>query len=162
MSRSVALGLGSNLGDVVANLAEAMRRLFAGGALSFVAASSIYRTVPWGIVDQPAFANAAVLALTTLTPDALLTAVKAIEAAMGRAPAERWGPRLIDIDILDMDGVALATPALTLPHPRVFERAFVLVPLAEIAPDRVIAGRRIAVAAHGLAAGPIIAPPWRA
>jgi len=160
VTRSVALALGSNLGDRVANLGEAMRRLFDGPYLTFVAASSIYETPPWGVTNQPAFANAAVLATTPLGPHALLARVKSVEGVMGRTPAERWGPRLIDIDLIDIAGVALAAPMLTLPHPRLFDRAFVLVPLAEIAPDRIIAGHRVADVARGLIAGPVIAPPW--
>ncbi len=161
MIRSVALALGSNLGDRAANLAEAYARLFAGFDLTFVVASSVYETPPWGVTDQPDFANAAALATTSLKPHALLELVKAVEVAMGRLPAQRWGPRVIDIDLIDIEGIALATLMLTLPHPRLFERAFVLVPLAEIAPERVVSGRRIADAAHGLIAGPVIAPPWR-
>ena len=161
MIRSVAIGLGSNLGDRLANLVEAQRRLFDGTGLAFVAASSVYETPPWGVADQPAFANAVLLARTSLEAHALLALVKAIEAAMGRVAGPRWGPRLIDIDLLNIDGAAISGADLTLPHPGLFERAFVLVPLAEIAPERVIAGRRVGDAASGLVAGPVIAPPWR-
>ena len=161
MSGTIALGIGSNLGDRLANLANALGLLFSGQSLTFLRASSVYETSPWGVTDQPAFANMVVLARTSLAPDAILDRAKAIESAMGREAAPRWGPRVIDIDLLDMDGVTMATPTLILPHPSLFERAFVVVPLAEIVPDRIVGGRRIADAAHGLQAGPIIAPPWR-
>jgi len=159
VSVSVALALGSNVGDTVTNLGEAVRRLFAGPELAFARSSSVYRTPPWGILDQAEFANAVVLGSTSLQPRALLAFVKGIEAAMGRTAGVRWGPRLIDIDVIDMDGVALDTPTLTLPHPRMHERAFVLVPLAEIAPDRIVAGRRVADAARSVETGPVIAAP---
>lgn len=159
MSVSVALALGSNVGDPLANLGEAVRRLFAGPELTFARSSSVYRTPPWGITDQAEFANAVVLARTTLQPSALLAFVKGVETAMGRIAGARWGPRLIDIDLIDMDAIALDTPTLTLPHPRLFERAFVLVPLAEVAPDRIIAGRRVADAARSVETGPVIAAP---
>jgi 2-amino-4-hydroxy-6-hydroxymethyldihydropteridine diphosphokinase len=159
VSVGVTLGLGSNMGDAVANLREAMRHLFAGPELGFVRASSVYRTPPWGMTEQNDFANAVVLGTTGLEPLALLGFVKGIERAMGRAPAERWGPRLIDIDLIDMDGVVMATPVLTLPHARMFERGFVLVPLAEIDPGRMVAGRSVAEALRSMETGPIIAPP---
>ena len=161
MTRAVALALGSNLGDRVGNIMAALERLFAGPELAFAAASSVYETPPWGVTDQPAFANAAVIGETALAPDALLAFVQRIEIAGGRVPGVRWGPRAIDVDLIAIEGVALAAPHLTLPHPRLFERAFVLVPLAEIAPDRIIGGRRIGDAAAGLVAGPVIAQPWQ-
>jgi 2-amino-4-hydroxy-6-hydroxymethyldihydropteridine diphosphokinase len=113
--------------------------------MRLVARSSDYRTPPWGVTDQPAFINAAVVVATSLDPHALLMRVQSVERALGRDRTEerRWGPRPIDIDILAYDDVVLHEPDLTLPHPHLFERAFVLLPLAEIAADRVIAGRRI-------------------
>ena len=161
MTRAVALALGSNLGDRVRNIADALERLFAGPELTFVAVSSVYETPPWGVTEQPAFANAAAIGQTVLAPHALLSLVQRIEIAGGRVPGVRWGPRAIDVDLIDMEDVVLAAPDLTLPHPRLFERAFVLVPLAEIAPALTVGGRRIGEVAAGLIAGPVIAPPWR-
>jgi 2-amino-4-hydroxy-6-hydroxymethyldihydropteridine diphosphokinase len=138
----VLLGLGGNLGDPAAAIATALDRLAAGG-LRILARSSLYRTAPWGVADQPDFINACALAQTELAPHPLLERIHAVERALGRERRERWGPRTIDIDILDYDGVALDDSGLMLPHPRLTERAFVLVPLAEIAPDRVIAGRTV-------------------
>jgi 2-amino-4-hydroxy-6-hydroxymethyldihydropteridine diphosphokinase len=109
------------------------------------ARSSDYRTPPWGVTDQPAFINAAIVVTTSLDPHALLMRVQSIERALGRdrINERRWGPRPIDIDILAFDDVVLNDPDLTLPHPHLFERAFVLLPLAEIAADRIIAGQRV-------------------
>jgi 2-amino-4-hydroxy-6-hydroxymethyldihydropteridine diphosphokinase len=116
-----------------------------GTKLRLKARSSDYATPPWGIEDQPPFVNRCIAVETDLTPQALLARVQAIEHALGRRRTQerRWGPRPIDIDILAYDDVTLDGADLTLPHPRLFERAFVLVPLAEIAPERVIAGRRV-------------------
>jgi len=131
--KSVFLALGTNLGDRGANLAQAL------GEISSIASiqkeSSIYETPPWGVTDQPAFLNQVVGVETSLSPVELLMAVKDIEIKMGRVPSVRFGPRLIDIDILLYDDTVLNIPTLTLPHPRMLERAFVLVPLLEIAPD---------------------------
>jgi 2-amino-4-hydroxy-6-hydroxymethyldihydropteridine diphosphokinase len=138
----VLLGLGGNLGDPAAAIATALDRLAAAG-LRIVARSSLYRTAPWGVADQPDFINACAVAHTEVAPHPLLERIHAVERALGRERRERWGLRTIDIDILDYDGVALDDPGLTLPHPRLTERAFVLVPLAEIAPNRVIAGRTV-------------------
>ena len=126
-------GLGANLGDPAATLREAKTRLDAIGRVTAV--SSLYRTPPWGVADQPPFVNAALALETALDPDALLAALKALERALGRVASVRWGPRAIDIDILDYEGVRRDDPALTIPHARLFERAFVLVPLAEIEPS---------------------------
>jgi 2-amino-4-hydroxy-6-hydroxymethyldihydropteridine diphosphokinase len=126
------LGLGANLGDPVATLREAKTRLDAIGRVTAV--SSLYRTPPWGLADQPPFVNAALALDTALDPDALLASLKALERALGRVASVRWGPRALDVDILDYEGVRRDDPALTIPHARLFERAFVLVPLAEIEP----------------------------
>lgn len=135
----VYLGLGGNLGDRAANLREARRRLVQGG-VEVDRCSSLYETEPWGVVDQPRFLNAVCRGHTGLDPEALLRLAKRIEAEMGRVPAVRYGPRPIDIDILLYDQRRIATPELTIPHPRLRERAFVLVPLAEIAPDLLLPG----------------------
>lgn len=139
------LALGGNLGPVRATFDRALAMLCEGRAVRLTARSSDYATPPWGLTDQPEFINRCVAAETTLAPLALLHRAQAIEQALGRDRAQerRWGPRPIDIDILAYDDIAMDGPELTLPHPRLFERAFVLVPLAEIASTRVIAGRRI-------------------
>jgi 2-amino-4-hydroxy-6-hydroxymethyldihydropteridine diphosphokinase len=151
------IALGGNVGDVRATLDRAAAMLGEGPGLRVVARSSDYLTPPWGLTDQPPFVNAVIAADTTLTPQDLLARAQAVERALGRdrARERRWGPRTIDIDILAYDDVSLDTPELTLPHPRLFERAFVLVPLAEIAPDRIIAGVDVADALAKLDAGGI-------
>ena len=148
----IGLGLGSNLGDRVANIRAALRRLEASGAVELTAVSSIYKTPPWGYLQQPPFANASALARTRLDPSQLLAAVKKVEADMGRKETVRWGPRLIDIDILFYGDTPVSTPDLVLPHKELFNRAFVLIPLAEIAPRLKLAGRSVAEAAAEFAA----------
>jgi 2-amino-4-hydroxy-6-hydroxymethyldihydropteridine diphosphokinase len=139
------LGLGGNIGDVRATFDRAVAMLCAGGAVRLVARSSDYRTPPWGMVDQPAFINAVIMVATSLDPRALLARALSVERALGRERAneQRWGPRAIDIDILAYDDLVIREPDLTLPHPHLFERGFVLLPLAEIAADRIIAGQRV-------------------
>ncbi|MFZ1474007.1 MAG: 2-amino-4-hydroxy-6-hydroxymethyldihydropteridine diphosphokinase, partial [Anaerolineae bacterium] len=132
MASTIFLALGSNLGERRANLVQAIQRL--GQAVQIGALSNVYETPPWGVTDQPAFYNLALAGVTSLTPSALLTFAKQIEQDMGRQPAVRNGPRLIDIDLLLYDNLVYASEALVLPHPRLHERAFVLGPLAEIAP----------------------------
>jgi len=131
----IYIGLGTNLGDRLANLREAISRL--PPRIQVTAESPIYETPPWGMTDQPAFLNMAVKCETSLKPLALLTRLKRIEVALGRTASVRWGPRLIDMDILFYSELVLETPELCIPHPRLHERAFVLVPLADIAPDLV-------------------------
>ena len=142
------LALGGNLGDVRATLDRAIVMLCGGGEVRLLARSSDYATPPWGVEDQPRFVNLCIAAETSLTPQALLARAQSIERTFGRRREQerRWGPRTLDIDILAYDDLALDEPGLTLPHPRLFERAFVLVPLAEIAADRVIAGRQVGAA----------------
>lgn len=139
----VGLGLGSNIGDKAGNIDDALRLLEAGGGLTVTAQSKLYRTAPWGVEDQDWFVNACALAETDLAPDELLARCKSAEAALGRERTIRWGPRLIDIDILFYGDQRIDAPGLTIPHKELFNRAFVLVPLAEIASDRVIAGRTV-------------------
>ena len=131
------LGLGGNLGDRAAALAAALECLDETPGLRRIAVSAIYETEPWGVTDQPPFLNLAAAYETALPPVALLAAVKRVEARVGRAATYRWGPRLIDVDILLYGSrlVAIASPDLRIPHIRLDERAFALVPLAEIAPD---------------------------
>jgi 2-amino-4-hydroxy-6-hydroxymethyldihydropteridine diphosphokinase len=143
------VGLGGNLGDVRATLDEAIRRFADGSDVELTRRSSDYRTPPWGVTDQPPFVNCVIAVETALSPQALLTRALDVERTLGRdrSREQRWGPRTIDVDLLAYGDAKLAEPDLTLPHPRLFERAFVLVPLAEIVPDRLIAGRRLRDAA---------------
>lgn len=134
-TKRVYLSLGTNLGDREANLEQAVERLSRLGVLA--AQSRMMNTEPWGVKDQPDFLNMAVALDTTLDPLDLLIAVKTIEVEMGRIPSPRYGPRLIDIDILWYGGETVNLPGLTIPHPRMRERDFVLVPLADIAPELV-------------------------
>ena len=149
---NVALALGGNVGDKAGTLRRALRALGGEPGIELTAVSRLYRTAPWGKTDQDWFVNACALARTDLAPEALLDRVKALEVELGRKPGERWGPRVIDIDIIAYDDVVLTSGRLTLPHPELFNRAFVLVPLAEIAPERLIAGRRVGEAAASLRA----------
>ncbi len=148
----VVLALGGNVGDKVASLRRALRAIASEPEIELTAVSRFYRTPPWGKTDQDWFVNACALGRTSLEPRALLERVKALEVELGRAPTERWGPRVIDIDLIAYDEVTLKSERLTLPHPELFNRAFVLVPLAEIAPDLVIAGVRVGEAAARLSA----------
>jgi 2-amino-4-hydroxy-6-hydroxymethyldihydropteridine diphosphokinase len=129
----IYLALGTNLGDRLANLRAALDALPPKVVLQ--AESKIYETPAWGFEDQPAFLNMAVKAETSLKPEPLLKHLKQLETRLGRQPSFRWGPRLIDIDLLFYDSLVMETPRLVVPHPRLQERAFVLVPLADIAPD---------------------------
>ncbi|HEB65647.1 MAG TPA: 2-amino-4-hydroxy-6-hydroxymethyldihydropteridine diphosphokinase [Chloroflexi bacterium] len=128
----VLLSLGSNLGDRAANLETAVRAL--SPWVQVTVRSSVYETSPWGYTEQPPFLNMALGGLTHLPPRRLLYRLKGIESRLGRKATFRYGPRVIDLDILAYDDLVLETPALTIPHPRLQERAFVLVPLCEIAP----------------------------
>jgi 2-amino-4-hydroxy-6-hydroxymethyldihydropteridine diphosphokinase len=151
------LALGGNVGDVRATLDRAVAALCDGRDVRLVARSADYRTPPWGVTDQPAFVNLALVVETALAPRALLARALAVEAAFGRnrAREQRWGPRTLDVDIIAYEDIEIDEPGLTLPHPRLFERAFVLAPLAEIAPDREIKGVAIADALARLGPGSI-------
>lgn len=133
MSRAV-LGLGTNLGDRLENLRLAVAALGALPHTCVEAVSSVYETEPVGYADQPAFLNAAAVVETGLSPRALLGACLGIEAAMGRRRTFRNAPRILDIDVLLVEGVEMAEEELTLPHPRMAQRGFVLVPLEELFP----------------------------
>jgi 2-amino-4-hydroxy-6-hydroxymethyldihydropteridine diphosphokinase len=144
-SAEAFVGLGGNVGDVRLSFERAIALLCDGAAVRLVARSSDYRTSPWGVTDQPPFLNAAIAVATQLSPHDLFARALDAERKLGRDRAHelRWGPRTIDLDLLAYDDLVLHDERLTLPHPRLFERAFVLLPLAEIAPDRVIAGIRV-------------------
>ncbi len=129
------LGFGSNLGDRAGNIRAACQELGAHPKISVERLSSLYETAPVGVTEQPDFLNAAAAVRTSLPPDDLLAAMLAIEAHLGRIRNVRWGPRVIDIDMLVYGGETIERPGLVVPHPRLSERAFALVPLAEIAPD---------------------------
>lgn len=147
-SAEALIMFGGNVGgedQVRDTLNRAVAALCDGTAVRLVARSSDYRTPPWGVTDQPPFLNCAIVAETRLDPPALLARAQAVERQFGRdrTRERRWGPRPLDIDLIAYGDATLDTPDLTLPHPRALERAFVLVPLAEIAPKRRISGVRI-------------------
>ncbi len=129
------LGLGSNLGDPARQLDEARRRLERLPGIKINRVSSYYATPPVGVLDQPWFVNAVAEINTTLEPDALLDALLQVEQDMGRVRIQRWGPRLVDLDLLLYNNQIIHTPRLIVPHPEMAGREFVLLPLAEIAPQ---------------------------
>jgi 2-amino-4-hydroxy-6-hydroxymethyldihydropteridine diphosphokinase len=139
------IALGGNVGDVRTTFAKAIAHICGMTQAALLVRSSDYSTPPWGEKDQPRFINACIEIETSLDPHALLFTLHKIEQKFGRdrATEQRWGPRTLDLDLIAYDDVKLDRPELTLPHPRLFGRAFVLVPLGEIAPDRMIAGRRV-------------------
>jgi len=148
----VLIALGGNVGDVRANFRKAIANICGMTQAALLARSSDYATPPWGDEQQDRFINACIEIETSLDPHALLFALHKIEQKFGRdrSKERHWGPRPLDLDILAYDDVTLDKPELTLPHPRLLERAFVLVPLAEIAPQRLIAGKSVAAALAAL------------
>jgi 2-amino-4-hydroxy-6-hydroxymethyldihydropteridine diphosphokinase len=151
------LALGGNVGNSRAILDRAVALLCDGQDVRLKARSSDYLTPPWGLKYQPPFVNMCIAVDTRLGPRELLLRAQAVELQLGRdrAHEKRWGPRTADIDIIAYDDLAVDELGLTLPHPRLFERAFVLVPLAEIAPDKAIAGKRVADALRAVDAAGI-------
>src|SRR5438128_10867219 len=139
------IALGGNVGDVRATFTKAIANICGMAQAALLARSSDYATPPWGETQQDRFINACIEIETSLDPHALLFTLHKIEQKFGRdrASETRWGPRTLDLDFLAYDDVTIARPELTLPPPRLFERAFVLVPLAEIVPERVIGGRQV-------------------
>src|SRR6202451_3245060 len=137
------IALGGNVGDVRATFQKAIANICGMAQAVLLARSSDYATPPWGEPNQARFINACIEIETVLDPHALLFALHRIEKKFGRDRAHetRWGPRTLDLDLIAYDDIKIDKPELTLPHPRLLERAFVLVPLAEIAPDRLIGGR---------------------
>lgn len=162
-SREIGLGFGSNVGDKVDNVRRAMARIFSGAEIAFVAASSIWRTAPWGYLDQDWFANACAVGRTDLSPEEALGFTQGVEEALGREETFRWGPRVIDVDILYLGDAKVASQRLIVPHKEMFNRAFVLTPLAEIRPDLVLDGKSIRAAADetGEQGFSRLSPPWR-
>jgi 2-amino-4-hydroxy-6-hydroxymethyldihydropteridine diphosphokinase len=146
------LGLGGNVGDSRAILDRAVAQLCDGKDVTLIARSSDYKTPPWGFKYQPPFVNLCIAVETVLSPRDLLARAQVVELALGRdrAHEKRWGPRTADIDIIAYDDLTIDELGLTLPHPRLFERAFVLMPLAEIAPDLVIGGKNVRQAAAAI------------
>ncbi|WP_055105419.1 2-amino-4-hydroxy-6-hydroxymethyldihydropteridine diphosphokinase [Paenibacillus ihumii] len=134
------IALGANLGDREATLMEALARLDAHPEIKVLRCSRLYETDPVGYLDQPCFVNMAAALRTTLNPEELLTVMQHIELELGRERKIRFGPRTVDLDLLWVEGQRIDTPLLTLPHPRMMERAFVLVPLTDIVPEEESSG----------------------
>jgi 2-amino-4-hydroxy-6-hydroxymethyldihydropteridine diphosphokinase len=157
------LALGGNVGDSRTILDRAVKLLCDGIEVRLAARSSDYRTPPWGFKYQPPFINLCIAVETSLSPRDLLARAQSVELQLGRdrAHEKRWGPRTADIDIIAYGGLAVHELGLTVPHPRLFERAFVLVPLAEIAPDLLIGGRKVREAAASVDSGGIERLPPR-
>ncbi|MEV4440002.1 2-amino-4-hydroxy-6-hydroxymethyldihydropteridine diphosphokinase [Streptomyces sp. NPDC049577] len=141
--KRAVISLGSNLGNRLETLQGAIDALEDTPGLRVKAVSPVYETEPWGVDagSQPSYYNAVVLVKTTLPPDSLLERGHAIEEAFERVRDERWGPRTLDVDIVSYQDVVSDDPALTLPHPRAHERAFVLVPWYDVDPEAVVPGR---------------------
>jgi 2-amino-4-hydroxy-6-hydroxymethyldihydropteridine diphosphokinase len=140
MRRRAFVGLGSNLDDPARQLRRALDALAALPDTTLHASSRFYRSPPWGPIAQPDFVNAVAALDTGLAPPALMEALLGIEREAGRQRRERWGPRVLDLDLLLYDGLEWASDTLQLPHPRMHERPFVLLPLAELAPDLELPG----------------------
>jgi 2-amino-4-hydroxy-6-hydroxymethyldihydropteridine diphosphokinase len=140
--RTAYVGVGSNLADPRAQVERALQSLARLPESRILRSSRLYRSAPWGMLDQPEFVNAAAALETKLSPQALMQALLAIERNAGRERGGgRWGPRILDLDLLLYGSLTLAEPGLQLPHPHLHERAFVLLPLAEIAPHLEVPGR---------------------
>ena len=137
----VVIALGANLGERVATLQGAVDTLCSLPDFDVSAVSSVYETDPVGGPEQPEYANAVLLAHTSLAPIELLRRLQGIEAASGRTRDVRWGPRTLDLDIIDLDGQVSDDPELTLPHPRAHLRGFVIIPWLEVDPEAVLPGR---------------------
>jgi len=145
---SALIALGGNVGDVRATFKKAIAKICGMAQAALLARSSDYATPPWGNERQSRFINACIEIETSLDPHALLFTLQKVEQSFGRnrSKEDRWGARTLDLDLIAYDQLSLQRPELTLPHPRLFERAFVLVPLVEIVPDRLIAGRSLKAA----------------
>ena len=137
------IGLGSNIGDRAGNIEHAIELLTADGAVSVAARSAFYRTAPWGVTDQDWFVNACLAVKTDVSPRELLRRCQAVENDMKRVRIQRWGPRIIDVDVLTFRDLKIDERDFVVPHPRIAERAFVLIPLKDVAPDLQIDGASI-------------------
>ncbi|MBA4131907.1 MAG: 2-amino-4-hydroxy-6-hydroxymethyldihydropteridine diphosphokinase [Hyphomicrobium sp.] len=137
------IGIGSNVGDKAGNIARAVGLLCADGAVRLVAMSRLYRSAPWGILEQDWFVNGAAGVATEVTPHELLRRCLAVEDAMGRVRSVKWGPRLVDVDVLTYRAETIDMPDLKVPHPFIEKRSFVLVPLLDIAADEIVRGRAV-------------------
>lgn len=146
----ILIGLGSNLGKREHQLERALQRLEQAGGLRIANTSNLYETRPVGDMDQPDFLNMAASLETRLPPLALLQRCLAVEAELGRVRTRRWGPRIIDIDLLEYDGQQISLPELQLPHPEILHRGFVLIPLNDIAPQLPLANGRTVAEMAGL------------
>ena len=157
MKVDVGIALGGNIGDKAANLRRAFDLLVESGAFASLELSPLFRTPPWGKTDQDWFVNACAAGASEWPAQDLLALCLDIETRMGRVRTERWGPRIIDVDLLYRGDERVATPQLDLPHPRMAERGFVIIPLAAIRPGRLVAGRRAADIAQDFAGEEIVA-----
>jgi len=137
------LGLGGNLGEPEEAFRQTAALLAAEKGVTVLASAPLYRSAPWGKTDQPEFLNSALLVETALTPGELLETILKVERKLGRVRTERWGPRLIDIDILVLGEEEIAQEALAIPHPHLTERGFALKPLADLWPEILVKGRRV-------------------
>ena len=135
MKHSVFIGLGSNQGEKIKNCEQAIKEILTLEENCLISRSSWYWSEPWGKENQDWFINGVIQVSTGLSPDEFLTKLKEIEKRLGRAQREKWGPRVIDIDILFYDNLSCESPEMEIPHPRMWERNFVLIPFAEIAPQ---------------------------
>lgn len=165
MVRTAYIGLGANLGERGEAMRAALRQMSELDGIRVERVSAFYETPPWGKTDQPSFLNAAACITFDRTPEELLAAMQCIERELGRVRHEHWGARTIDLDLLHVDGVTSAQEQLTLPHPYLTERAFVLVPLAEIAPTLCVDGRMVSawreeVDASGIVRAPEVSAPY--
>lgn len=140
---SALIGLGGNVGDVCASMQKAIDSIQAHAQCRILKISNVYKTPPWGVTDQAWFLNACAEIATTLLPDDLLKFMLSVERAQGRVRDVRWGPRTLDLDLLVYGDEQVRTDQLTVPHPRIAERPFVIVPLLDIAAARVIDGRTV-------------------
>lgn len=141
-SHTAYLSLGSNLGEKSTNLKKALKALTQHPSISLIAQSSFYKTEPVGYKDQDWFYNAVACIKTTLVPHQLLKTCQAIEHSLGRERTLRWGPRIIDIDLLLYDNLSIQDSVITLPHPEMLNRAFVMIPLLELAPNLKFEGKK--------------------
>lgn len=141
--RDASIGLGSNIGDKAANIDAAIEMLTRDGSVLLVARSRNYRSAPWGVTDQDWFVNAAIAIETELSAGNLLLKCQHVENEMGRVRKLRWGPRLIDVDVLTYRDETIRDPDLIVPHPLIAKRSFVLLPLRDVAPNTLIDGQSL-------------------